>query len=1092
MNEKIYLLIFFIIIDNILAQSFNKALNALQRGAPWPKEGRNEYRSFQSAFDINPNVPVLEKWKYSTGSTVFASPIISKDGTVYIGTVSGTFYGIHGTTGTKLYSFNCGPIYSTALISNQDKIYVTSTDYYVYQLDSNLNQKWKYKTNKEIYASPIIDSSYNIYFGSYGGIFYCINSDGQLVWSTALSSPIQQSAVFRGSYIYVILNSNKLVKINSADGSKVPIAAGDPSFTPYMAKTVDPPSSFVWSIPVVDEYENIYFGSREGKCSFEVGDCSRIYKFDKSDILNSVELKPLDVFYSSGAIDHVNKLIYFVGGSLGKLYCYKVQATLVGWRNDNSFKWDLYLLKDKAVKSSTIFIASPVITSSGLIIVSNTGGELYIVRNEGTFGTIIWNGYVVGNNSPDILNSVAIGADGTIYVTAAGTLYALGYQYSSRPCSTDGLGIGTSLTSTDYDFSSTQCPSCSVGYYSDSSICEVCLLGSYSATPQAASCVVCQPGKTTSNLASTSPGDCLSCDAGKYSATPSSGCTDCSAGSYSGTGATSCTSCNSGYYSIAGSTSCTICSAGSYSHDSASECIKCSSGYYSAAGSSSCQICNAGTFSKDGSEKCSICPSGSISKHEGSSKCQNCPPGSYSVSGELGSDNCIVCKWPSTTLQVEGSTSCGYFKLFLRDFDFVKRIFQAFVCVIAAVIFIWGIYFAEEHVDESNLRISRLGLIVYTVLPTLEILFDTLYFSEHMFVSKYLFWTFAFIMLCSPITVFTRHLVIVRANPCLYTMYMPEFLRYANLYWLHIVFENYEYRGEMMRRYTYKVEDEDVSFQQWLTYLPLYLGKLFIFHIMILPWIFVSFLGAAFMLFVGLILYQFKIMAIGNVHNMWFTCFTGTKSWNIKDKLDLTVMNESLIYSAVFFSFPQLIIQVANAMLPVRNFLMIEKAAIVVTIIMILWVSVRTFIHSIWRKIKAQDIPLDVSISDFNFLHLDRSLILIVDYRSGELPIDALELNDIEEECPFEDNEEIICLELGEAMVEQAQVREIGGSIGLRSENLLGPFEFLDFWSVFGGNDEENLPTARTVQTSNAIKAIGVHAYHSNSNSNRTTTRRVV
>jgi hypothetical protein len=191
-------------------------------------------------------------------------------------------------------------------------------------------------------------------------------------------------------------------------------------------------------------------------------------------------------------------------------------------------------------------------------------------------------------------------------------------------------------------------------------------------------------------------------------------------------------------------------------------------------------------------------------------------------------------------------------------------------------------------------------------------------------------------------------------------------------------------------------------------------------------------------------------------------------------------MNESLLYSVVFFSFPQIIIQIINAIYiwPLANLSVMERASIVITVIMILWVSVRTFINRIWKKIKIEDIPLDFSLLDFNFLHLDRSLVLIVDYRSGELPIDAVEFDDVEEECPINDNdEEIICVELGEAMVEQAQVNEVGGSIGTRSENL---FDFLDFWSVFGGNDEENLPTARQIQVSNAVKAIGVHAYHSN------------
>ena len=144
----------------------NIALNSLQLGAPWPKEGRNEFRSSQSAFDINTTFPPLEKWKISLGSTSYSSPIIGNDGTIYIGTISGLFYAIHGSLGVIKYQFQCGAIYSTALIDSNDHIYVTSTDYYIYALDTSLRKQWFFKTNSRIYASPNIDSSYNVYFGN--------------------------------------------------------------------------------------------------------------------------------------------------------------------------------------------------------------------------------------------------------------------------------------------------------------------------------------------------------------------------------------------------------------------------------------------------------------------------------------------------------------------------------------------------------------------------------------------------------------------------------------------------------------------------------------------------------------------------------------------------------------------------------------------------------------------------------------------------------------------------------------------------------------------------------------------------------------
>ena len=676
---------------HLLVDTANIALNSLQQGAPWPKEGRNEYRSFQSSFDIGTTFPPTEQWRYVLGTTtVYGSPIIGNDGSIYIGTTSGLFYAIHGSTGVKKYTFNCGAIYSSALIASNNLIYLTSADSYVYALDVTLIKQWSYKTDSTIYASPIIDSLYNVYVGSYGGYFYCINN-GIVIWSRNLNSPIQQSAVFRGSSVFIILNNNKLYQLDSSTGNTVLMQGGYPTLDGYGASTADPPSSFVWSVPVVDRYNNIYIGTRSASSMFCPGSfsCNHIFKLSTSDYWEDLVQVPTDTFYSSGAIDYQNDLIYFVGGALDMLYCYRVEIGTAAFKTPYSKKWDLYLLKNKArVTNTEIFIATPVITSSGLIIVSNTVGEIYVVRNDVTAGTILWNGYVVSGNSPVILNSVAIGVDGTIYVIASGVLYALGTSYASAPCSSLGQGIGTSLNSVNYSTTSIQCVDCTAGFYSDSSICEQCLLGTYSSTTRSSSCTSCQAGETTTGFGSDSSSDCVSCDEGYYSSTPSDGCTACSPGTYTSTkGATGCTACSPGSYtSTKGATGCLTCLPGYYSSVSgASECLKCVGGTFSSAGSSTCNICDKGKYSTLASASCQLCPSGAIAKYEGSSSCDLCLPGYSTATTGLGASNCIQCEWPSTTLDIYGSTSCNYFKLFLRDYENIKVMFQGIVCGLSLI-----------------------------------------------------------------------------------------------------------------------------------------------------------------------------------------------------------------------------------------------------------------------------------------------------------------------------------------------------------------------------------------------------------------------
>jgi len=331
------------------------------------------------------------------------------------------------------------------------------------------------------------------------------------------------------------------------------------------------------------------------------------------------------------------------------------------------------------------------------------------------------------------------------------------------------------------------------------------------------------------------------------------------------------------------------------------------------------------------------------------------------------------------------------------------------------------------------------------------------------------------------LAIFIRHLVQARAYPCMYTYFMPDCLKYAEPYWLRVLIEHYEVLGDRSRKIIYIIEDRHVSFQQWLICVPIFLGKLLIYYIMLLPWLFITAIICIFMLVFGSVLFQMKFMAISKVHNTFFKHFTGRISWNIKDPLHLTSLNESLFYSVISYSLPQFVIQAANAKLS-NSTTVLERTAISFSALMILWVSIRTFIHTVKNK-KIEDIPINLTFMGLNFLNVDRSLILPPEPASGELPVDA-ELDEVDSTFQ-DDDQDIICVELGEAIADSGQMTEVsrvGQSKAGTDYNLLAaPFDFLDFWSVFGG-EAESLPTAKPIKTSNAIKAIGVHVYNGQSN----------
>ena len=65
----------------------------LDAESPWPKFRANALQNGRVAFKPVIN-PTLAPWTYRTGKGIFSSPVIDKDGTVYVGSADKRFYAI--------------------------------------------------------------------------------------------------------------------------------------------------------------------------------------------------------------------------------------------------------------------------------------------------------------------------------------------------------------------------------------------------------------------------------------------------------------------------------------------------------------------------------------------------------------------------------------------------------------------------------------------------------------------------------------------------------------------------------------------------------------------------------------------------------------------------------------------------------------------------------------------------------------------------------------------------------------------------------------------------------------------------------------
>ena len=201
-------------------------------------------------------------------------------------------------------------------------------------------------------------------------------------------------------------------------------------------------------------------------------------------------------------------------------------------------------------------------------------------------------------------------------------------RYQSMYCENCGRGLFLNVTgSNEYS----DCISCDAGQYSalmKADQCTECAVGKYVEAQGMPHCIDCFQGKYTDQKGSDEHTDCLDCPSGRYVIATGSDdlddCIRCNAGFYlAATGSdnpSDCISCHEGQYvREIGSAECTPCAAGKHSIDQGSH------------QESSCISCGAGTFAPPGSTYCDICPIGRYAQTQDSAECILCDAGSYTA-----------------------------------------------------------------------------------------------------------------------------------------------------------------------------------------------------------------------------------------------------------------------------------------------------------------------------------------------------------------------------------------------------------------------------------------------------------------------------
>ncbi len=313
------------------------------------------------------------KWRLKTDGSVFSSPVIDENGTIYTGGWF-DFYAINPDGSLKWqYGKLDGWVESAAAIDENGNIYFGTSygnDGSFYALHPNGTKKWKYHLDNDVTSSPAIGNDGVIYFGDHNKKIYAFYPNGTLKWEYKTGGNVHTSPA---------IGDDGIIYCGSSDNYMYAFYPNGTIKWKYNAGCV------IASDPTIADDGTIYFGGVESGALYALYP-NGTYKWHLNLGSNVV----------SSPARAEDGTIYAVAykGSSGA-YIYSINP-------DSTINWQ-YEVGDSAVS------ASPAIDKFGTVYVGGWSGNLYAFNPDGTFKWLF-------HTDDSIHGSAAIDENGIIYV----------------------------------------------------------------------------------------------------------------------------------------------------------------------------------------------------------------------------------------------------------------------------------------------------------------------------------------------------------------------------------------------------------------------------------------------------------------------------------------------------------------------------------------------------------------------------------------------------------------------------------------------------------------------------------------------------
>lgn len=372
----------------------------LQDGAYWPKFRRTADNRGYSP--VRPGLGQTEVWSFDTGKGIFSSPVIDKDGTIYIGSANKNFYALQ-PDGQEKWKKTLGELVdSAALIAADGTVHVGSGDGHLYAFNPDGSEKWKFLPKGGAFitwfeGNVMMGPDGTLYAGNDDFHLYAIDpATGKEKWNLPVGDQIWSGAGFSSKHKKLYFGCNDLF-MRAVD---LEAAAANPQDVAGKAvRWKGITFGSVVSSPLVTD-DLVVYGSFDGF----------IYGYEPRLGEQRFKIPTRGHVYASAA-----------RAADGTFYQPSADGTLYAFDATGKVLWTYDTLD--AIRSS------PAVGGDGTIYFGGSDGKLYAINPDGKKR---WSFDASVDDRNDLNASPALGKDAIYIAGEDGKIWSVPYDYCLR------------------------------------------------------------------------------------------------------------------------------------------------------------------------------------------------------------------------------------------------------------------------------------------------------------------------------------------------------------------------------------------------------------------------------------------------------------------------------------------------------------------------------------------------------------------------------------------------------------------------------------------------------------------------------------